>query len=217
MISHIASYIVIFPVPEWRRPVALSFTSDCDTWGCKQVQEYLFFKKETDIGHEAFESSSHRRLQTSSPPQIQLSKYLFTFSKPLSSGPKVEEGLGLLVRNSWELEQSLSLNLHPIACGVSCATSTLPPAASPLSSCDTVWKEPDIPVSLIASPVHGFWFTFLSDNWRAAFSKQNVAKIQLEDSPKLALKGQKSYTLLNQKLPLRSPLVSLFLSQSRNL
>lgn len=44
MISYIASYILIFPVPEWRiRPATFSSTGDCDTWDQRQVQEYFFF------------------------------------------------------------------------------------------------------------------------------------------------------------------------------
>lgn len=116
MIPYIASYILIFPVPEWRiRSVTFSSTGDCDTWDCKRVQGY-FFLKETDIGHEAFESSSHRRLQTIVCPLIMLSISLSTFAKPLSSGPMVEEGLGLMKRNSWKLGHSPSLNLYLTGC-----------------------------------------------------------------------------------------------------
>lgn len=92
---------------------------------------------EADIGHEAFESSSHRRQQTSAPPPVLLSLYIFIIEKLLSSGLIVKEELHLVTRNSWKYGPGLSLNPHLIRCGVSCAISTLTSADSSLSSFDT--------------------------------------------------------------------------------
>lgn len=94
MISHIASYILIFPVPERRiKPVTFSSTGDCDT--CNYIQDFFLTKK-----NENDESSSHRRQQTAATNRILLSIYLFILAELLSFDLVVKEGLGLLMKNS---------------------------------------------------------------------------------------------------------------------
>lgn len=62
-------------------------------------KNYFFFLMEND------ESSSHRRQQTSAPNPISLSIYPFNFAKLLSFDLMVKEGLGLLMKNSWEWDR----------------------------------------------------------------------------------------------------------------
>lgn len=70
--------------------------------------------------------------------QIQSNPIRSIYVYLLSFDLMVKEGLGLLMRNSWEWGQGLPLNWHLLGCELSCTISTLPCAASILSFCDSV-------------------------------------------------------------------------------
>lgn len=121
---------------------------------------------ETDIGLETFESSSCKRQQTSTPPPILFSIYLFSFAKPLPSCLMVEERLGLVMRNSLGMRTGSDLESasHDGVWGWLCHFDSLTCRFSTfLSRKSQIYPSLSIPSRLI--------LIYLSDNWRAGFSK----------------------------------------------
>lgn len=127
MISHIVAFILISSVPEWRmRLVTFCSTGNCDTGDSKLIQDLeKKKKKESDVGHEAFESLSHWRLHTSVPPLFLFSIHLFTFKKASVIWP--HDRLGPMMRTSLGIRTGSVLEpaLYGL-CGQLCHSSSSP-------------------------------------------------------------------------------------------
>lgn len=131
-----------------------------------RIYFFFFFLMDTDIGIEAFESSSCSRQQTSASPPILFSICVFSFAKPLSFHLMVEERLGLVMRNSTgmktgsDLEPASNDGVWDWLChfnSLTCSSSTF------LSRKSQIYPSFGTPSRLI--------LIYLPDNWRAGFSK----------------------------------------------